>query len=165
VTEFSSWEARLFILTPCWRHDCIWLDSSSTAILCSRSFQKAFGQVLDYVTIMLRQHHSTSSLSHSTSIVSTFSTASPLLLSLTPSFCHSWIKTHLVHKSFPPYTLLYFLRTDSMVFWLLPVLLRFFIFVFSFLPLYFFQFVVQYVKLFSFWAYYKYLYHIVMLPQ
>jgi len=38
---------------------------------------------------------------------------------------HSHLKTYLFHKSFPPWTLFSSLKTDSMVFRLLLVLLRF----------------------------------------
>ena len=70
---------------------------------------------------------------------------------MTPSLFHSQIKTYyfiiktyLFYKSFPPYHRLFsFLRTDSMVSWLLPVLLRFFLFLVFFI----FQLMVQYGRL------------------
>jgi len=59
-----------------------------------KKIPKELRQPVDYESLSLSSH-----LNHSSS---SSSLSSPLSLCITPSLFHSWLKTYLFHKSFPP---------------------------------------------------------------
>ena len=70
-----------------------------------QSFRYASSRLWDQFPSSLRQPHfspSVSGLPVHAPTTSSYSVNSPLLPSITPSLFHSWLKTYLFHKSFPP---------------------------------------------------------------
>ena len=81
--------------------------TSSSLRITDRSFRYASPGLWNELPSSLRQPHSSPSVSdlpvHAPA-TSSYSLSLSLSPSITPSVFHSWLKTYLFHKSFPPYT-------------------------------------------------------------